>query len=1466
MEDNSKPIQPIIPEIKQPTFEDPLKMVDNDIKLKTGTIPPVQGGSSVSTNSSPLESAVSKANEVNSGFSFKNFDVKFDDAFTQLNSGDSVRKFESFEKDRNNEDRLAKLQTTGEKWANGLQKFGIKTGTAVLGGTIGTVEGIINGVSQGSWDAVYNSDFNNWLDDVNTSVDYSLPNYYTEQEKQKGLGSSALTANFWANDVLGGLSFTVGTIVSEGIWAAATGGTSVIARGANLTGRIANWSSKSLGTVKSLKGLQKAAKTIKQPYINASKTKQILDQARFLTTSAGYESGFEARHYMKETEQEWQANFELENGRLPNAFEKGEFKEGLTESANAVFATNMALVGFSNQVVLGKMILGKTTTGAVKNSAIKRKLFGLGFDKTESGAIKALTPNKYQKVAGRLYGFAKPAITEGVIEEGGQAVTSGTAKNYMLSAYSPEGTNESISLTEALYDSMAETYGTKQGFKEVGIGMIIGILGGGASSGFKFNDVAQERAFLENRINYRNQFTANNIMDRIKANNKIFEANKRGEAAKVKGDLTGELMSERDVMIASIERDYHFEGSAEGIETFSTAIQGIDTVELAEQLGVDEKIAQDWKNEKVQKYTDLSNSYAKNKVFAQSIMGTGEIAGLKNPAAKAEIEKAIAYNLTMATEVDSMADDYVANIKEEIGSTLTDSDILDSLDVDNLLRKVDDKTELDYQKTRLQQEVLLKKREQLEKSLREVQNKVTTPENKVQTTEKLGTIQESLIEINEEIDAISQKKELLINTMELQFPESNEIITEEMLDNQRDRAERLGSLIEGLRESNPEKYGRIHKLLQEYQRATKVTKEFQNTTKAILDPKLRVTEINGWLDSLLKKGKGLDEFSEKFFTDVLNNYGKDTAAALEDNIAAQASLNSSEGVDEGVSEGVDDITPPAPENNVPTQREVITNMINDISSNNKYLVDYFGQDEKEMLKSRPSKKDVDKYRELLGKIQSSNKNEVLLAEENPKDSGLTEEEFNELKDVNEKLADWKLLEGAVNNEGDSITGLIELLDQLDNMEVKDNTKTEIDNRDFIKINESVEKQKAQRATAAALQTPDVAMVSLKDDELTDQEVYQFSHLKIGTFPKLFPGSTLYFIDSKGVKKNYDSADKNTQDRVSSTVGTNFVLETPQGVLPISLKERKRLQIPAIAMNEMLPQSNIKILNFGLSKFLSVYEKLSDTEFIPLQGDFNYESTQKNEVIKIDSNAIANLKSGDILRTEINLNDTYNAALLKQYKKDGDKKALESKLQVYVTTQKGQLVGSFAAMSDNLPNTPATDKLIQVRSRAVNLALAEGAKGKIDLRTTVQVSTVLTGAPKLNLEEQADGSLLPKDMDFTLDSINQVQAVGFSRGGEIKLDKAQDNSKINTIFVDNLTEANTNEIIPVIVFEANNQKIAYPISLKVTEVDKSIDIINVLNTNLPSGQKLSKMYGILAENGIDPSNFSVDISQPNWGRF
>src|SRR5690606_37595158 len=96
----------------------------------------------------------------------KAFDIKVSDAFTPLSTGEFIPKFESYIPGINNEERLANMQSTSEKWANGMGKFLGKTSTAILGGTIGTVDSLITGITQGSLSAAYNSGFNTWLDDL----------------------------------------------------------------------------------------------------------------------------------------------------------------------------------------------------------------------------------------------------------------------------------------------------------------------------------------------------------------------------------------------------------------------------------------------------------------------------------------------------------------------------------------------------------------------------------------------------------------------------------------------------------------------------------------------------------------------------------------------------------------------------------------------------------------------------------------------------------------------------------------------------------------------------------------------------------------------------------------------------------------------------------------------------------------------------------------------------------------------------------------------------------------------------------------------------------------------------------------------------------------------------------------------------------------------------------------------------
>ena len=120
--------------------------------------------------------------------------------YDRLRDGSYVAKFENYLGETGNEDRLAREQSTGEKWWNGIQKFVGKTGNYAFDSVVGTAYGIFNGIAEGDFRGVWDNDLSNWMDDLNKKMDYDLPNYYTDEEKSMGFLESMTTANFCDRD------------------------------------------------------------------------------------------------------------------------------------------------------------------------------------------------------------------------------------------------------------------------------------------------------------------------------------------------------------------------------------------------------------------------------------------------------------------------------------------------------------------------------------------------------------------------------------------------------------------------------------------------------------------------------------------------------------------------------------------------------------------------------------------------------------------------------------------------------------------------------------------------------------------------------------------------------------------------------------------------------------------------------------------------------------------------------------------------------------------------------------------------------------------------------------------------------------------------------------------------------------------------------------------------------------------
>ncbi len=857
------------------------------------------------------------------------YSTKFDEAYVTLSDGDFVARYKDFLPNTNNEERLAQQQTTTEKWGNGFAKLAGKTGTAVLGGTIGVVDSLISGISKGSLSEAYNSSFNVWLDDLNTKMDYKLPNYYTEQEKDASLFGQMGQANFYADKLFGGLSFMTGAIISEGIWGIATGGAGTAFATEGLLARLSKYTAKGLGSEAKVMQALNSSKVIASgsarnaletgalavegatdvagqiakaggfgiadetlqtlsagqinSTINKFKYTQLPNIVLTATRSAGYESGMEARLYMKQTEHAWLEKYEKENGREPSSEEYTAFKDQLTTSANMVFAANMAIVAPSNAVQFSNALFGKSFKSTITNNYLERTLFGKGFDKvvTEEGktVLKALEATKGQKVFGRVYGVGKNVILESQ-EEMGQAVASGTAENYMLNAYDRDKTKTTYGMAESFYDALEKTYTTKEGLTEGLIGGLIGILGGsvgGAVRKYQGGDFFESEAELkevQKNVDYANALTTEMHINNVIASNKIQGAQEKKDEAIRNGDAVAEVLSDRESNVAKIERDFAIGGVEEGFNDFSLQIRAVDEEYLAKELEIPQEEVKAWKAEKIQEYKTTMDNHVKNLRYAEALLGEKDFAGSKQLKTNTrEVQRAIAYAITMGQASTDINQNLVVKIKDLVSQGLNVQGVTDAMDVQQILDLAPKEKLQTLKELGLKVKALQRKQRGIENRQKEA-SKITNTEDNTARTNSLIDIADELVKNQQEIQLAESERQVALDAIGVQnYTDAN--VTVEMLENQTENLKKLQGAISDIRNIDPQRYSQVEKLLLQQSKAVQHIKNYDATVRSITNPNTRVRIVNGWLTKLLNKNTELEEGTAKFFTSVLENYNKD---------------------------------------------------------------------------------------------------------------------------------------------------------------------------------------------------------------------------------------------------------------------------------------------------------------------------------------------------------------------------------------------------------------------------------------------------------------------------------------------------------------------------------------------------------------------------------------------------------------
>lgn len=421
--------------------------------------------------------------------------------YDRLSDGTYIPKFENFKGAEGNEDRLARQQSSWEQALHGVTKNLIKAGSYALDATVGTAYGIFSSIKEGDWDEMWNNEISNSLDDFNKQLDNNLVNYYTEEERQRGLLAAIPgfgATNFWFNDVGNGLAFVGGVLLPEVAIGVLSGGTSVgvgagkigFKFGKGLGRTVAKETAEAtakqgakgtLGTLKSISGYnnyKKGAEVMRkyQTAIYGKKFGDVVGTGMFLARSSNFEAGMEARHNFHDAIGTYFRDFEDKNGRLPSYEEASNFIKDAQTAANGVYVANLAILSVSNAVMFSnKFNIGVQTGKKTRNFG--NRFIGLGVKSTPGGKAVFKEATRGQKILGNSYFILGKPITEGIYEEGFQGVAGRTMQNWLDAKYNPE-VESAYNIWSSLTDAFAEQYSSADGWKEMGIGMIIGSLGG----------------------------------------------------------------------------------------------------------------------------------------------------------------------------------------------------------------------------------------------------------------------------------------------------------------------------------------------------------------------------------------------------------------------------------------------------------------------------------------------------------------------------------------------------------------------------------------------------------------------------------------------------------------------------------------------------------------------------------------------------------------------------------------------------------------------------------------------------------------------------------------------------------------------------------------------------------------------------------------------------------------------------
>lgn len=1396
-------------------------------------------------------------------------EISLEDSRYRLSSGTWIPKYESYIPGVDNDTRLSRSQGRTEKWMRGLGKFVGKAALYGLGGVIQPFYGIYAGVSRGNFNAVFDNDFTRWLDDQDKKMDYGLAHYYNREERDMNFLQSMTTANFWSNDFLSGLAFTAGAMLSSAVYSGA--GLMNLAR----TGARAGVALARIG---------KAASDTKKAfgvYLRAARTgRRIgkgLDTLAFLGTSTSWEASVEARSMLMEAEENFRQSYRNAYGREVPYEELMKFRADNANAANAVFAANVGILSLSNIAMFGDMF--GMDLGVDK--FIKRNIFGVGAERMDNGTLRAITPKKWQKVAGNTFNIIKRPVSEGLYEEGLQGVASKSAKDWVESRYNPMAIRQNIGYMEAIKNGFKETYGSSQGWKEIGIGMIIGsIMGGKTIGGIKewSQDISRNKGMVEAYNANAGALTTAAV--RAIRGSMALNAQLSGIDTSYESD--GRIINKdfSDAVFNRLRYDSEMGMLDDTKENFRTVVESIPNSDIASDMNMTDEQVNEYKADLVNEFNKKVDNFIMANRFADSLTD-----GISNRSFNAYISN-MAYNgLEAKDNLNDIANQLRRIYNTDIGPALdiysrlnTDS----SRDLEELRKLTDDIQRMEKNILRLQQSVASKDALESDKAklVKENDRLLKLTEDRIALERKLTTL------INSEADI----SKLFLNRNDSRISAADLMAAYDTIAD----FENVVS-IRGV-----DNYKEAMALLSEYRHNLVAYKNINESLRRMRDRRFIRAQERGFMKILSNVwGKTYEEDDSKYDfrntdnPDANDLYANDQAIdkAYQDGLIGEdeafmfktynhmiaRSMENEIKTDEGnIVERVpddEDIINPSDDriNNIAIKiwngnEDVLSPRERQIYDNNKprvdSLVNGFGDNPISRINKARSIIDrlkihdniYDNIKDAVDDIVDMNING--LDQDQIKEAIKTYNDLMNEADNGNEIDQDKLNEAIdiINNYSDGpLLQFVEWMRLYDNgsIAVKDYDKS-IPMGDV--LTESEPGTSTGRTEVNAAQNPVVLMAQKR--EIGGVMYYEVGGMRLDRF-----------MDSLGLKRS-DATDTDNGRVMDFTNGTDIFTVIESDNHSRWMISEDDAQAFENATGVILGRQTA----LSTSIWFMVYRKGQDGSIVPYYTGDTFGSNNES----VNQEAVANLRKDNIVRFKMDMSDPYTKELYDKYNSlnavDPNSDETKSAYRELVDNMVIKIVdsdGNFVSvLKVNDPDSKGSNA--DLRSMAFELYRDNigSVTGEIDIPFVGTVTSVLPGRPNFSVSDD-NGTLMVSENDFTNETVGKVESVGYIENGEVTM---RDNIKYNifpfctAIVRDKYGDYKDSRIPVVAIKTGNGRNYLYPVRLKNQDISSFSSMIGSMADRITEGlgggvsiDDIMDLNNAIARSGLDNKTYMIPLA-------